>query len=97
MWNAKTPTWRMSASVFKIRHTPTKLRVHTMQTHQQPTKIIRIATVLDRTGLSKPFIYQMIRRGEFPASIRLAPRYAGWVEQEVNDWLDQRIAAARGR
>jgi prophage regulatory protein len=68
-----------------------------MQTHQQPTKIIRIATVLERTGLSKPFIYQMIRRGEFPASIRLAPRYAGWVEQEVNDWLNRRIAAARGQ
>ncbi|CAG9239354.1 Transcriptional regulator, AlpA family [Paraburkholderia tropica] len=68
-----------------------------MQTQLQPTKIIRIATVIERTGLSKAFIYQMIRQGDFPASVRLAPRYAGWVESEVNDWLNTRIAAARAQ
>lgn len=64
-----------------------------MQT--QPTKIIRLPEVMQRTGASKEFIYKMIRRGEFPASIRIAPRYAGWIESEIEAWLHQRIAAAR--
>ncbi|AXF14798.1 helix-turn-helix transcriptional regulator [Paraburkholderia caledonica] len=68
-----------------------------MQIQPQPTKIIRIATVIERTGLSKTFIYKMIRRGEFPPSVRIAPRYAGWVESEVNSWLNERIAAVRGQ
>ncbi|WP_208454827.1 AlpA family phage regulatory protein [Caballeronia sp. BCC1704] len=68
-----------------------------MQTQPQPTKILRLPAVMDRTGLSKPYLYQMIKRGEFPASVRIAPRYAGWIEQEVTDWLHQSIAAARGQ
>ena len=68
-----------------------------MQTQNSPTKIIRIAAVTERTGLSKTYIYDMIRRGEFPPSVRLAPRFAGWVEHEVESWLTQRIAAARGQ
>jgi prophage regulatory protein len=63
----------------------------------QPTKMIRLPEVMDRIGASKEFIYKMIRRGEFPASVRIAPRYAAWVESEVDAWLHQRIAAARSK
>ncbi|MFM0321176.1 helix-turn-helix transcriptional regulator [Caballeronia glebae] len=64
-----------------------------MQT--QPTKILRIAAVMDRTGLAKPTIYQKIARAEFPASIRLGPRAAGWLEHEIEAWIADRIRDAR--
>ncbi|RAS21508.1 helix-turn-helix transcriptional regulator [Paraburkholderia bryophila] len=64
-----------------------------MQTH--PTRIIRIATVLERTGLKKTCIYRLIKNGQFPSSIKLSHKCAGWVESEVNDWLNNRIASTR--
>ena len=32
----------------------------------------------------------MIRRGGFPASGRIAPRYAGSIKREADDWLTMR-------
>jgi prophage regulatory protein len=68
-----------------------------MQTTTQPKKFIRIAMVVERTGMAKPTIYQMIREGRFPASIKHGPRLAFWLEHEVEAWMDERILASRGQ
>lgn len=59
------------------------------------TAILRLPTVKARTGLSRSTIYLRISEGHFPRSISLGGRAVGWVEAEINDWLQQKIEASR--
>lgn len=45
------------------------------------------------TGLSRSAIYALVAQRQFPAQVKLGPRTVGWVEGEVVDWIDLRIAA----
>lgn len=45
------------------------------------------------TGLSRSAIYAQISDGQFPTQINLGPRTVGWVESEIVDWIEARIAA----
>lgn len=61
------------------------------------TKLLRLSMVTARTGLSESTIYLRMKDPDrpFPAQVRIGPRAVGWVEAEVNDWLNQRIEASR--
>lgn len=59
------------------------------------TKILRLPEVKDRTGLSRSSIYLKISHGNFPAPISLGERAVGWVEEEVQTWLELQIKASR--
>ena len=54
---------------------------------RQPDRIIRLNTVLDRTGLSRSAIYRKIAEGTFPAQIRISVNGAGWKESDINRWV----------
>lgn len=43
-------------------------------------RIIRLKTVLARTGLSRSTIYRKIPEGTFPAQLRISVNGAGWRE-----------------
>jgi prophage regulatory protein len=53
--------------------------------------ILRLPAVRARTGLSRSTIYLRILEGNFPRPISLGVRAVGWVESEIDDWLDQQI------
>ena len=53
--------------------------------------ILRLPTVRARTGLSRSTIYLRIAEGDFPRPIQLGVRAVGWLESEIDDWLDQQI------
>lgn len=53
----------------------------------RPDRIIRLRTVLARTGLSRSTIYRKIREGTFPAQIRISTNGAGWHESDINCWV----------
>jgi len=59
------------------------------------TAILRLPTVKARTGLSRSTIYLRISEGRFPKPISLGGRAVGWVESEINEWLDERINQSR--
>jgi prophage regulatory protein len=50
-------------------------------------RILRLRSVLDRTGLSRSTLYRKIQQGSFPKQIRIGIRCAGWRESAVNEWL----------
>lgn len=54
---------------------------------QTPDRILRLNTVLDRTGLSRATLYRKIQQGTFPRQVRIATRCAGWRESAVNQWI----------
>ena len=59
------------------------------------TKVVRLPEVRTLTGLSRSTIYSQISQGKFPKPILLGSRAVGWIEQEVEDWLEQRINFSR--
>ena len=66
---------------------------------QQPSnRLIRIKDVLNLTGLSRSYVYQLCKEGLFPKSLTLIPGgiSVAWVEQEILEWIDQRISERDG-
>lgn len=57
--------------------------------------ILRLPTVKARAGLSRSTIYLRIAGGSFPKPVSHGGRAVGWIEAEVNDWLNQQIEASR--
>lgn len=59
------------------------------------TRILRLDEVCAKLGLRKTVIYQMAAAGELPSQVRITARAVGWVESEIDEWLEQRIAQGR--
>jgi prophage regulatory protein len=57
--------------------------------------LCRLPEVMAMTGLSRPSIYAMKARGEFPESIDLGARSVAWVKSEVEGWIADQIRKSR--
>ena len=55
--------------------------------------LLTIDEVVKQTRLSKPTIYKLIGRGDFPRQIRLCANKVAWLEQEISDWVAARADA----
>jgi len=60
------------------------------------TRFTRLPEVCRITGLSRTHIYRLVSKGKFPKHIRLTETTTAWVEAEVQQWCEDRIAASRG-
>ena len=58
--------------------------------------IIRVSEVARRVGLSRTTIWRRERAGDFPARIRLGGRSVGWLDSEVEEWLERRPRGMAG-
>jgi len=58
--------------------------------------LIRMPEVMRRTGYGKAWIYRLVSEGRFPLPIKIGSRAIAFVESEVDDWINQRIAESRG-
>jgi prophage regulatory protein len=58
-------------------------------------RIIRWPIVHDKVGLCRSHVHKLVSQGLFPRPIKLGLRSSGWVESEVDTWLEQRIAESR--
>jgi prophage regulatory protein len=53
---------------------------------------IRIKEIMRITGLKRTAIYDGVKKGEFPAPIKLGRKASGWNLDEVEEWQDACIA-----
>jgi len=53
--------------------------------------VIKLPDVMKKTCLSKAGIYSMIQKNVFPKPIKLGTRASGWIEDEVDAWIEDRI------
>lgn len=60
--------------------------------HTTETRLLRIADVKRKVGLSQSLIYKKISDGEFPAPVPIGGRAVAWLEAELDDWIAQRVA-----
>jgi prophage regulatory protein len=57
-------------------------------------RLLRVRQVEDATGFGRSWIYEKVRKGEFPAPIKVG-RSSVWIEAEVESWIDAQIRACR--
>lgn len=51
--------------------------------HENPNDLIRLPTVIERTGRSRSALYAAITNGEFSRPIKLGARCSAWPAYEV--------------
>ena len=62
-----------------------------------PNTILRIPQVRERTGLGNSQLYKLISDDKFPRQIKLGLRASGWIETEVDEWIEKKIAESRNQ
>ena len=50
-------------------------------------RIIRMKSVLARTGLSRTTLYRKMGEGTFPRQVKISVHGAGWRESAINRWI----------
>ena len=64
-----------------------------MQNNNQT--ILRLPQVIARTGLGRSTIYAYMHDNKFPKSIRLGARAVGWLADDIDQWISDRINGQR--
>jgi prophage regulatory protein len=60
-------------------------------------RLLRLPQVIQRTGLKKTKLYDLQKEEDFPMRIQITAHPVGWVEEEVNARIAERVAASRQR
>jgi prophage regulatory protein len=60
-------------------------------------RILRRPQVLDRVGMSSNQVNYLEKKGCFPKRIKISPKCAGWLEHEIDAYIDQQTAISRGQ
>ncbi|MBC0852589.1 helix-turn-helix transcriptional regulator [Pantoea stewartii] len=58
--------------------------------------LIRLPEVKRRTGYSKAWLYRLISQNRFPKPVKIGSRAIAFIESEIDEWIEQRIAESRG-
>ena len=54
--------------------------------------LIRLRTVLTKTGLAQSSLDDLIEHNQFPKPVPLSERRVAWLLHEIEAWIEQRIA-----
>lgn len=57
--------------------------------------LIRMPDAMRRTGYGKAWIYRLISQDKFPKPVKIGSRSIAFVESEIDEWINQRIAESR--
>ncbi|TDQ38098.1 helix-turn-helix transcriptional regulator [Thiopseudomonas denitrificans] len=55
-------------------------------------KFIKLRDVMELTSLARSTIYKFVAEGRFPKQVPLGGNCVAWVESEIHEWLEGRIA-----
>lgn len=55
-------------------------------------RFLRLQDVMSLTGLGRSTIYKFMADEVFPKTIPLGGRAVGWLESEIEEWMEQRLA-----
>ena len=59
---------------------------------EAPRKFLRLPEVISKTGYRRSNLYLLMHEGRFPKAVRLGPKAVAWLESEVDEWMQGRIA-----
>ena len=69
-------------------------RCYPAAVRERPIRMLRLAQVIDMTGLGKTKIYELQAGGAFPMRVKITAHSVGWIEDEVQAWLARRVQAS---
>lgn len=55
-------------------------------------RIMKLAEVMEATGLSRSSIYRRMKNKSFPLAVSLGGKAVGWPKSEIEQWILERIA-----
>ena len=55
-------------------------------------RLIRFPAVRNMTGLSRSTIWRLERAKTFPRHVRLSANTVAWLEDDIKDWIRQKLA-----
>jgi prophage regulatory protein len=86
-------SWLLIYDTEQMMYQSKNQRDRLTQENDQIPRLIRIRSVLELTGLSKSYTYELCNKGLFPKSVRLVPggTSVAWVAGEIQEWIDSRI------
>ena len=59
-----------------------------MASHQ----LLRLKQVEEKTGLKRSQIYLYMKDDTFPRSIKIGPASVAWLESEIDEWINLKLA-----
>lgn len=63
-----------------------------MDTEDIGLRLLPIAAVVRKAGISRPYIWKLIGQGAFPGPLRLGKRARAWRSDEIDAWIEARTA-----
>ncbi len=70
--------------------------MHVNNQYEISNRILRWPETLQKVGLCRSQIHNLISKGQFPSQIKLSERASGFLEEDINDWINSRVKASRG-
>ncbi|ATI90632.1 AlpA family transcriptional regulator [Salmonella enterica] len=55
-------------------------------------QLLRLKQVEAKTGIKRAQIYLYMQRGCFPRAIKIGPASVAWLESEIDEWINRRVA-----
>lgn len=56
-------------------------------------RFLRLPQVEELTGFKRSHIYNLMKTGEFPSSVKLGARAVAWDSTAIEQWQNERLAA----
>lgn len=72
------------------------MNLHSLSTQSvvsYPRRFLRLSQVEELTGFKRSHIYNMMKMGEFPSSVKLGARAVAWDSVAIESWQLQRLTA----
>lgn len=58
-------------------------------------KILRLPKVMEITGKCRSGVYSDMEKGTFPKSVPIGERAVGWLESDIEQWINERMEKRR--
>jgi prophage regulatory protein len=55
-------------------------------------RILRLPEVMEKTGVRRSSVYAWMKDGSFPKQIKMGMRASGWIEREIDEWIERRAS-----
>ena len=59
------------------------------------SRILKAKDVAERVSISTSQVYRLARDGRFPEPVKITEKRSGWLETEVDQWIDECIRRSR--
>jgi prophage regulatory protein len=55
-------------------------------------RILKLSQVTEKVGIGRATIYRGVKEGWFPKQVKLTDRGVGWIESEVDAFIEKKAA-----